>query len=132
MHGGAFLSTQPSVLIVDESAENREVLKLALQRRGTQIFEANRLRDGLEMMRQHQPDVIVMDAEASAAEKAALSTDLGQSVQIGHIPVVVLGTAPRQSGTLPNEEFVAKPYHYRPLIRKIEDLLEQAASCYVR
>ena len=126
------MSTQPSVLIVDESAENREVLKLALQRRGTQIFEADRLRDGLKMIRQYQPDVIVLDVEASAGEKAALSTDLSESAQTRHIPVVVLGTAPRQSASLPNEEFVAKPYHYRPLIRKIEDLLEQTASCYVR
>ncbi len=126
------MSIQPSVLIVDESAENREVLKLALERRGTQIFEADRLRDGLKLIRQHQPDVIVLDGEASLAEQAELSTDLGESAQTRQIPVVVLGTAPRQSASLPNEQFVAKPYHYRPLIRKIEGLLEQAASCYVR
>ena len=38
-------------------------------------------------------------------------------------PLVVLATARRQADRLPSGEFVAKPYHYGPLIRRIEELL---------
>jgi hypothetical protein len=38
--------------------------------------------------------------------------------------MVLLGSA-RRAGTSPSGEFVAKPYHYAPLILKIEQLLRE-------
>ena len=49
----------PTVLIVDPSADNREVLRTALARRGLTIFEAEAADRGLELAREHRPDVIV-------------------------------------------------------------------------
>ncbi|MGA7698576.1 MAG: hypothetical protein WCB27_03145, partial [Thermoguttaceae bacterium] len=37
---------------------------------------------------------------------------------------VLLGSLRRQGNDLPGSEFVAKPYHYGLLIRKIEELLD--------
>ena len=132
------MSAQRSVLIVDESPENREVLRVALQRRGAAIFEADRAQQGLRLIEQHQPDLIVLDldttikSDITQGELDTGSSDLGQSAQERQIPIVVLGTLPRQSADLPTGEFVSKPYHYGPLIRKIEGLLNRTPSCGVR
>lgn len=126
------MSAQQSVLIVDESSENREVLRVALQRRGTTIFEADHAQQGLQLIERHRPDLIVLDLDTTQDERDTGSFDLGQSAQERQIPIVVLGTLPRKSADLPTGEFVSKPYHYGPLIRRIEGLLNRTPSCSVR
>lgn len=113
-----------SVLIVDESTEAREVLKTALLRRGLQIFEASRTEQGVALARQHHPDVIVVDLEAQASDAQHVSDDFAAASPLNPASLVLLGTARRIAGaTSPGGEFISKPYHYAPLIRKIESLL---------
>jgi DNA-binding response OmpR family regulator len=121
------LSATQRVLIVDQSPESRQVLRTALERQGTEILEACRPRQGLEMVRTHQPDVIVLDLEDRAAPEEALPAEFGAAAGARETPIVVLGTA-RCPTPLRNGEFVAKPYHYRPLIHRIEELLARRAE----
>ena len=56
------------VLIVDESAECREVLRTALERRGVSTCEASEARQGLTLMRQQCPEVVVLDLDSRSAD----------------------------------------------------------------
>jgi PleD family two-component response regulator len=130
VHGGAPLLPERnslperSILIVDKSAETREVLRTALQKRGTRVLEANRAEEGLELARQHRPDLIVLDLEIDAENAETIPRGFGSESQEHHTPMVLLGNARRMWRNFPEGEFVAKPYHYGPLIRRIEKLLE--------
>jgi CheY-like chemotaxis protein len=116
------LDSQRSVLIVDSSEETREVLQTALERRGVRTFSASGATQGLEMARRHHPDLIVLDIEGEGAGMDALSASLAEHSRSEHAPLVLLGSIRR--GKPPADgEFVAKPYHYGPLVRKIEELL---------
>jgi ActR/RegA family two-component response regulator len=112
------------VLIVDASEETREVLQTALERRGLRILSADRARRGLELARRHHPDLIVLDLEI---EDAGGGGENPSAPFIAHsrsdrAGLVLLGSLRR--GSPPVEgQFVAKPYHYGSLIRKIEELL---------
>jgi CheY-like chemotaxis protein len=64
---GNNLVPKRSVLVVDRSEETREVLTTALERRGCRIFAASRARRGLELAREHQPDLIVLDLEVDGS-----------------------------------------------------------------
>lgn len=109
-----------SVLIVDELDESREVLRTALERRGLRVLEATRCADGLVMARLHRPDLIVLDLDAgqggseTAEEFAAAMGNDGSRL-------LILGNS-QWAATLAGE-FMAKPYHYKPLILRIEELL---------
>lgn len=117
--------SRQSLLIVDASAETREVLRTALASRGTEIWEATRADEALELARQHHPTVIVLDVEiADTAPKYVRAGLNGGSGE--HAQIVLLGTAKRAAQNFPSGQFVAKPYHYAPLIRKIERLLDEA------
>jgi len=128
---GVTLNGQCSVLIVDRSEENREVLQTALQRRGVRTLAAGRTQAGLELARRYHPDLIVLDLddtpgslpvgqEFSPAPGSAETTAPGQQYRPY---LVLLGNLRGQHDLLPDGEFVPKPYHYGPLIRKIEELL---------
>jgi CheY-like chemotaxis protein len=113
----------PSVLIVEPSADEREVLRTVLARRGLQIFEAAGIEAGLALARAHHPRVIVLDNSAgdNATEQRFASE--------GDASLIILGRARRDeiaAGDSPGPQIVAKPYHYAPLIHKIEQLAKAA------
>jgi DNA-binding response OmpR family regulator len=115
------LAEGSSVLIVERSGEIREVLRTALARRGLQIYEAARAEEGLELARRHRPDLVVLDVDEQSAGADALSGEFSRLSIANSAPLIVLGTlrCPASGG----DQFIVKPYHYQPLISKIEKLL---------
>jgi DNA-binding response OmpR family regulator len=123
--------TEPqSVLIVDRSEETREVLRTALERRGLKIYSASRPDMGLQLARQHRPDLIVLDLEVAGT--GPVCAPFAEHSQTDRSILVMLGTMRRDAEGLPAGEIVPKPYHYGPLIRKIEGLLMGTGQGYAR
>ncbi|HUS38517.1 MAG: response regulator [Pirellulales bacterium] len=119
--------SKPSVLIVDKSADSREVLKTALQRRGIAILEASGASQGLALARTHKPQVIVLDLEISNGGPQKVCDDFAEDLDDESPTLVVIGNAQipsRGAGGHSADQVVAKPYHYGPLIRKIEQLVQ--------
>ena len=115
-----------SVLIVDPSAENREVLRTVLARRGLTIFEADAAERGAELARAHHPDVIVLDLEAEAADPAAICEQLGAGSPDHPPEVIVLGKL-RRGPQFAGGHVIRKPYHFAPLVDTIQQLAAKAA-----
>lgn len=129
---GVSLDDPRSVLIVDHSEETREVLRTALERRGLRTFVASRAGAGLELARRHRPDLIVLDLELDDSGPENLSAPFAEQSRTGHTPLVMLGSLRRNLEAVPHGEFVAKPYHYGPLIRRIEELLDTTPRALAR
>jgi DNA-binding response OmpR family regulator len=118
------LSPTARVLIVDRSRESRDVLSSLLARRGAEVLEARETSHGAELAAVERPDVIVIDADAEPYDADSRSAArLAATAARNDVPIVVLGTFRRCASPLPTDEFVAKPYHYGTLIRRIEELL---------
>jgi CheY-like chemotaxis protein len=132
--GGA-LDGQQSVLIVDHSDDTREVLQTALARRGLRTLAASGAGAGLELARRHHPDLIVLDLELDESGPDRLAARFAHpfggdspcpadgTARGNQTRLVMLGSLRRGPAGLPEGEFVPKPYHYGPLIRRIEVLL---------
>jgi CheY-like chemotaxis protein len=112
------------VLIVDPSHETQEVLQTALERRGLRTWVASRPRQGLSLAREHHPDVIVLDVELDGADPAEFSGVAAEDDDASG-RLVMLGTLRRAAAGDSPGQFLAKPYHYAALVRKIEELLDR-------
>ena len=126
------MAREPSVLVIDRSEETREVLRTALERRGIRILAAGGKKHGLELARQYHPDLIVLDLELENAAPEEICAPFVHQSQPLQTPMVLLGTRRRKSQALAAGEFVAKPYHYGPLIRKIEEMLGATGQALAR
>jgi CheY-like chemotaxis protein len=111
------------VLIVDESADGREVLRTVLRQRGVSTMEASGARQGLDLMRQFCPDVVVLDMEGKVSEDEGLRDEFTAHSRAHDAAIIVLGVARAGTGNPPGGRVIPKPYHYAPLIRTIEQLL---------
>ena len=114
---------ETSVLIVACCDESRDVLRTALEHRGLRILEAARTNDGLALAGLHRPRVIVLDLDA-VDDPVRAESDFAAASENAGGTLIVLGLA-WQSREISSGEFIAKPYHYKPLVLKIEELLHQ-------
>ncbi|WP_254510936.1 response regulator [Anatilimnocola floriformis] len=115
----------PSVLLVEPSPETREVLATILQLRGLRIFEADEPQRGLELAREERPDVIVLDFDQPAVDDR-LQNEFAAETRQPNSGLIVLGTIRPDQSTSSNR-FIAKPFHYGPLVQTIERLVRKAA-----
>ena len=117
------MSPPARVLIVDRSQESRELLRSLLVRQGAEVVEAREAGAAADMAAARRPDLIVVDNDAPRTACHSGATRLAAAAARNAVPIVVVGTAKRGVSPLPTEQFVAKPYHYGALIRRIESLL---------
>ncbi len=117
---------QPSVLIVDSSSENREVLRTVLGRRGLTVFEAEAASEGLQLAREHHPDVIVLDLEEKRQNQSSAGQQFAAEADASGSRLIVLGKI-RRGPVFTGGHVISKPYHFAPLIHTIEQLAAKAA-----
>lgn len=125
------MSPRQSVLIVDRLPETREVLRTVLECRGWDIIEADAPTQGAEMVRKHHPDLVVLDLETDPVPSDYDCEAILAASDQSATPIVMLGNIRRETRISTNQAVLRKPYHYAPLIRKIEELLagsERAAA----
>jgi DNA-binding response OmpR family regulator len=128
---GESLDAQRTVLVIDRSEDTREVLKTVLQLRGLRLLEASHARAGLELTRLYRPDLIVLDVETDAGTAEEICEPFARQTQ-QRTPMVLIGSVRRSAPDLLPGEFVTKPYHYGPLIRRIEELLNATGQTVSR
>ena len=117
--------TTPDVLIVDRSAESREVLRTMLRREGLTTLEAHNGQVGMRLARQSSPRVVILDTDTIEAVAPKTCDDIGSAlVVVGRISPKI--DASSEIGPMTRSEILPKPYHYAPLLRKIEELLRHS------
>ena len=114
-----------TVLIVDSSEETRDVLTTALERRGVRALAFPTSRRAAATARATRPDLVIFDVETELAPPRQALDAFAKDAELEETPIVAIGTArfeaPGGEGT-----FISKPYHFAPLLEKIEALLREA------
>lgn len=83
-----------TILIVDDTPDGREIYSLYLQSKGFAVLTARDGSEGVEMARQHQPDVVVMDIAMARLDGIAATKRLKRDARTRRTPVIVLTAYP--------------------------------------
>jgi type IV pilus assembly protein PilB len=78
------------VLVADDDPQMRRLVRAVLERDGAQVFEAPDGLDALDLVAQHQFDLIVLDMDMPRMDGLGVLEELGASVATAQIPVIVL------------------------------------------
>jgi CheY-like chemotaxis protein len=116
------------VLIADDSANTRGILRFMLQNQGFQLVEAEDGEDALAKARTCSPDIIVLDGMMPKKTGFEACQELKRDPKTKAIPVILL-TAIAQvdpnhnwAKDTPADKFMAKPFQMRDLLAAIESL----------
>jgi CheY-like chemotaxis protein len=128
------------ILIIDDDPDLVEVIRLTLQASGFQVFSAAGGAEGLQKVKEIDPDLIILDVMMDyTTEGFQVSLELrspdpaSEYADYRDIPILMLtaihSTTPLRFGPeedyLPVDGFVEKPLEPGDLVKKVEDLLRK-------
>ena len=114
--------TSPLVLIVDDEVDVRGLLRDVLRASGFRVIEAGRVLEGVELARQHRPNLITMDLMLPDLDGFEAIRLLREHPETKDTPVVVLSAVEVEPGDpriLGATVCVAKPFSSAELVATI-------------
>jgi signal transduction histidine kinase/DNA-binding response OmpR family regulator len=79
-----------SVLIVDDEANSRNIIRRSIQKSGWEVLEAKNGRDALTVLGQHTPSIILLDLMMPEMDGFAVIKELQKHEKWAQIPVVII------------------------------------------
>ena len=123
---------RPSVMVVDDSITVRKVTGRVLERNGYDASVAIDGVDALEKLREHVPDLILLDIEMPRMDGYELATHMKADRRLRNVPIIMItsrsGDKHRQRAlNIGVERYLGKPYQEADLLVQIRQVLEQYA-----
>lgn len=120
--------SKPRVLIVDDEPDLLSVLHFGLEVEGFDVLEASDGEQGLDMAREHTPDLIVLDLMLPRMDGYKVCRALKFDERYRRIPVFILSarsgeTDRRLALDLGADAYITKPYDMKDLVSRIRNRL---------
>lgn len=127
------------ILVVEDEADIRELLRFNLEREGFNVLEAADGLAGLALARQHAPSLIILDVVLPGLDGFEVCRQLGAQAGTAPIPVLMLTARGEEMDrvvglTLGADDYVVKPFSVRELMLRVKAVLrrgERAAESIV-
>lgn len=118
------------ILIVEDEADIRELLRFNLEREGFSVLEAADGNEGLKLARQHMPDLMLLDVMLPGFDGFEVCRRLGAQSETANIPVLMLTARGEEMDrvvglSLGADDYVVKPFSVRELMLRIKAVLRR-------
>lgn len=121
---------QHTVLVVDDSEANRDLFSRWLIREGHSVLLASNGTQALEMVRQHELDLILLDAMMPGLDGVAVLRELKADAQFCQLPVIMVSAGNEIQDVvrcigMGAEDYLSKPFEPVLLRARVGALLER-------
>ena len=121
------------IMIVDDSATDRQFFVDALTRAGYEVVTAQNGEEGVYKSRIEQPDLILMDIVMPGMDGYKATRTIVRDEATKHIPVIICTSRNQDTDRLWGmrqgaKDFVVKPVKEKDLLAKVEGATQQPAS----
>ncbi len=123
----------PTVLIVDDEPDLRELLVKRLTSEGFETLEAANGLDGLKLAKTNKPDLVVLDVMMPGKDGVTVCKDLRENGKTKRIPILMLtalGETDQKIKGLETgaDDYLTKPFNIRELSARIRVILRRTLS----
>ena len=120
------------VLIIDDDAGVRGVLKAMLQRAGYDVLEAANGAEGLERAHALRPDLVLLDIEMPGMNGFDVCSLMQGDTNLRRVPVVIMtgrpvAGVPARAAAVGAVDLIPKPFEREHLLEKVRVYLAGAA-----
>src|SRR6266446_816306 len=110
-----------NILIVDDSATDRQFLSELLVKNGYKVSTADSAEDALAKVKQHRPDLVLMDVVMPGQNGFQATRMLARDDSTKHIPVIIC-TSKVWGMHQGARDYIVKPINHADLLTKIAAL----------
>lgn len=120
---------EAKIITIDDEPAIRSLIRHALRKEQYKIFEAGNGDEGLKLIREKSPDLVLLDVVMPEMNGLDTLVAIRQDAEIAHIPVLML-TGVKDSDKLstalsnPRTDFLEKPFLLEMLQQKVRDILK--------
>ena len=118
------------ILVIEDTEDNRRILRDLLTRAGFELIEATDGQSGVSMAAAHQPDLILMDIQLPIFDGYEATRRIKSNPDTRNIPIIAV-TSYALSGDETKalaagcDGYVAKPFSPRRILAMVQELLPQ-------
>jgi len=131
--GVASVGTGKLVLVVDDDDEIRKLLQRLLVQKGLRVIDADRGLLALRLVKDHVPDLIILDAMLPEIHGFDIARRIKGSAKYGAIPIVMMSAvykgwriAEDLKANYGVEAFLEKPFRVTEVLEVVQKLLAQS------
>jgi len=103
-----------TVLTIEDQPDIRRLIRMTLEYDGLTVLEAGDGEEGLQMARQHQPDLILLDVMMPGMDGLTVNRTLAADARLKHIPVVIISALGRSADIQAGLETGVHAYLVKP------------------
>ncbi len=117
------------IVLADDDPDMVTFMTVPLTKRGYDIAAGANGKDAIDLVRRHQPDLIILDVCMPLVDGLDACKELKNDKELKHIPVMLITAtasllpAPDVLYALQVEGYLIKPFPVRVLVEKIEQLI---------
>jgi len=122
------------VLVVDDNDAVRKVIKKYLADRGFAVVITDNGSEGLLLVREAQPDLVLVDAEMPGLDGHSVCRVLRKEAATRHIPIIIMSGARIDDKDVLSgleggaDDYVLKPFSLPVLMARMEAVLRRCAA----
>lgn len=129
-------TTQPTVLVVEDEPAQREVLAYNLEAEGFRVVKAENGEDGLIMVDEENPDIIVLDWMLPSVSGIEVCRRLKTRPETRSIPIIMLSARSEEVDRVRGletgaDDYVVKPYSLVELMARVRAQLRRTRPATV-
>jgi DNA-binding response OmpR family regulator len=115
------------ILVVDDEPENRDFLKMILERAGYRVVLAVDGQDGFEKLTEENPDIAILDVNMPRMNGFELCGKIRGSPDHKTIPILILSVRSEERNQIKGyelgaDDYLPKPFNTNVLISRIQTL----------
>ena len=117
-------------LVIDDSITVRRVTQRLLERNGMRVLTARDGVDAIEVLQEHQPDIILLDIEMPRMDGYEVAAHVRADARLKDIPIIMItsraGDKHRARAIeIGVDDYLGKPYQEAQLLEAIEPLVSK-------
>jgi DNA-binding response OmpR family regulator len=123
------------ILVVDDEEEIRKLLGRLLTQHGHRVLEADRGLLALRLVKDHVPDLIILDAMLPELHGFDIARRIKGSAKYGHIPIIMVSAVYRGRRIAEDlkqnygvEQYIEKPFRIAEVLEAVQRLLARGRA----
>jgi two-component system alkaline phosphatase synthesis response regulator PhoP len=121
-----------TVLVIDDEKDLIELVRYNLEREGFDVIASADGPSGLDIARQHKPDLIVLDLMMPGMDGLEVCRQLRSDSRTSQLPVIMLSAKAAEADRivgleLGSDDYITKPFSPRELVARIKAVMRRSA-----
>ncbi len=119
------------IIIVDDDPDIRDVLNLTLSEEGYEVFEAGNGEEGLSLVKNKAPNIVIVDYKMPKMDGPTLCGILKKDILLSHLPIIMLTGKGEVNDKVSGinagaDDYMVKPFEPKELLARIKMVLRRS------